>query len=75
MSAQSAVQSIVSSYLKNQPVATPTEPKKPNSRVRFERRFGEDITNSNLLSELKEKAAAKKTKVVRRTVGQRSLKK
>ncbi|CAF4211993.1 unnamed protein product, partial [Rotaria sordida] len=67
-----AIRSIIATYLKDQPASTTTAPKK--SRVRFERRFGEDITNSNLLNELKEKAKAKK-KAHKQIVTSRSSKK
>ena len=62
MSPSSAVQSIISSYVKDNRVSSPIQPVKPNSRVRVERRFGENITNGNLLQDLKGKEQVKKDK-------------
>ncbi len=71
-SPRSAVRSIISSYLQNSnsPAQPPPPPVKLHSRVRVERKFGEDITNGNLLQELKEKAEAKKLKEMKKKVAQ-----
>jgi hypothetical protein len=41
-----------------------------SSRIRLERRFGEDITSGNLLQELHEKAEANKTKQMKKKIKQ-----
>ena len=62
MSPPTAVRSIISSFLKDKQLAIPTEQAKPSSRVRPERRFGENITSGNLLQELRARQQAKKDK-------------
>ncbi|CAF1329986.1 unnamed protein product [Rotaria sp. Silwood1] len=59
----SAIRTIMSSYVRNNNESVQPKPVKLNRRVRIERKFGEDITNGNLLQELKEKAEAKKAKM------------
>jgi hypothetical protein len=59
----SAIRTIISSYVRNNNESVQPKPVKLNRRVRIERKFGEDITNGNLLQELKEKAEVKKTKM------------
>jgi hypothetical protein len=53
---------IMTSYVRNNNESVQPKPVRLNRRVRIERKFGEDITNGNLLQELKEKAEAKKPK-------------
>ena len=72
MSPPAAVRSIISYYLRNNNVPVQPAPVKFNSRVRAERKFGEDITDGNLLQELKEKAEAKKVKEMKKKVSQAS---
>ncbi|CAF1128077.1 unnamed protein product [Rotaria magnacalcarata] len=68
MSPQSAVRSIISSCLQDKNLSAQPVPVKTNSRVRVERKFGEDITNGNLLEELKKKAELKKNKAIKQSV-------
>ncbi|CAF5019851.1 unnamed protein product, partial [Rotaria sp. Silwood1] len=49
----SAIRTIMSSYVRNNNESVQPKPVKLNRRVRIERKFGEDITNGNLLQELK----------------------
>ncbi|CAF2890779.1 unnamed protein product, partial [Rotaria sp. Silwood2] len=60
LSPTSTIRTIISSYVRNNNESVQSKPVKLNRRVRIERKFGEDITNGNLLQELKEKAEAKR---------------
>lgn len=71
-SPSTAVRSIISSYTRDQQASSSTTVTKPNARVRIERRYGENITAGNLLKELKEKKAAKKSKESAKDVLQHS---
>jgi hypothetical protein len=44
-------------------VSTASTTTKTNSRIRVERKYGEDITNGNLLEEFKKKDEMKRTKI------------
>ncbi|CAF0999160.1 unnamed protein product [Didymodactylos carnosus] len=59
MSPKSAVRSIITNVVQQTPQAPLTV--KPNNRIRAERKFGEEITNENLLDQLKQKEASKLT--------------
>jgi hypothetical protein len=71
-SPSTAVQSIVSSYTRDQQASSSITVTKPNARVRVERRYGENITAGTLLKELQEKAASKKAKESAKNVPQHS---
>jgi hypothetical protein len=77
LSPTSAIRTIMSFYVRNNDESVQPKPVKLNRRVRIERKFGEDITNGNLLQELKEKAEAKKAKMKKKVSqeSQRSSKK
>ena len=62
ISPSTAARSIISSYAQSQLQSAGTPAKKPTARVRLQRRFGENITDGNLLDKLKAKADAKKAK-------------
>ena len=72
MSPRAAVRSIISSYLHDKNVSTTPVPAKPNPRVRPERKYGEDITDGNVLQQLKQKAQLKNAKQSKRRPTQRS---
>ncbi|CAF3088028.1 unnamed protein product [Rotaria sp. Silwood2] len=61
LSPSSAVRSIVTDLLQ-QHVSPPTLPSKTNKRTRKEGQYGEEITSSNRLNELKEKVSLSSTK-------------
>ncbi|CAF1292860.1 unnamed protein product, partial [Rotaria sp. Silwood1] len=56
LSPTSAIRTIISSYVRNNNESVQPKPGKLNRRLRIERKFSEDITNGNLLQDLKEKA-------------------
>lgn len=62
LSPRAAVQSIISTYSNNHDACSTTTATRASSRIRAERRYGEDITNSNLLAELKSKKQKKESK-------------
>ncbi|CAF4383468.1 unnamed protein product, partial [Rotaria magnacalcarata] len=61
LSPSSAVRSIVTDLLQHH-VSPPTLPSKTNKRTRKEGQYGEEITSSNRLNELKEKVSLPRTK-------------
>ncbi|CAF0975170.1 unnamed protein product [Rotaria sordida] len=69
-SSRSAVRSIIPFY--SQITNIPVQPTsvKLNSSIRVERKFGEDITNGNLLQELKKQAEEEKDKMMKNHVVQ-----
>ncbi|CAF4735952.1 unnamed protein product, partial [Rotaria magnacalcarata] len=60
LSPSSAVRSIVTDLLQHH-VPPPTLPSKTNKRTRKEGQYGEEITSSNRLNELKEKVSLPRT--------------
>jgi len=64
MSPRAAIQSIISTYSNdhNGSTTASSTTARTNSRIRAERTYGEDITNSNLLEELKRKKQTKESK-------------
>ncbi|CAF3986444.1 unnamed protein product, partial [Rotaria sordida] len=70
MSPPSAMRSIISTYLHDKNRCTSSTPTKTNSRIRVERKYGENITDGNLLQELKKKAEMRTTKATNRKPAQ-----
>jgi hypothetical protein len=60
------------SYSQDKNASTPPVPPKSNSRVRSERNFGEVMIIGILLKELREKAEAKKNKLLKQSRAQQS---
>ena len=56
------VRSIISSYLQNNNLSVLLPPIKLNARVHPERKYGEDITDGQLLQQLREKTITKTSK-------------
>ena len=59
----SAVRSIILSYTTDNNALSPTAPAKKNSHLRIQRKYGEVITDSNLLEELKQKEVKRKREI------------
>ncbi|CAF3838854.1 unnamed protein product [Rotaria sordida] len=69
-SSRSAVRSIIPFYSQITNVSVQPTSVKLNSSIRVERKFGEDITNGNLLQELKKQAEEEKDKMMKNHVVQ-----
>ena len=59
----SAARSIMLSYTTDNNALSPPAPAKNNSRLRIQRKYGEVITDSNLLEELKQKEVKRKREI------------